>query len=377
MTLFLRITKSVVGWFLGATLAITASAQDKTPLPEAMPQLSNPKMSISGAKGGCGQACLYLKANDVLTLQAEYIQKMTEKLLEARKDKDKTVFKNNLGTFCKTQRVALGETWDDSWDRCLASYLDASARSLQMIRKALVQNYDTIAQLSQSQATLATKATADPKNMQQILKDPQALKKLKLYPDFPFHPSLEAIDPILKRLSESARQALHQRRSGDGGQDDRQNEALAQWWELYPRCPAEEEFPQIELVERYPNHPTGEKLPRILMGRDGKIVHDVVKFQEALKACVQKQQDHFQELPLELKAVRVSEEAKSAFTEAQEYMLSLIRKKAQEKGRADKTVDHVTMLGQSADAASAKEEPGADLDKAVLQLRQAAEALRK
>ncbi len=327
--------------------------------------------SVPGALGGCGHYCLYTKANDVLTLQASYMGNLAGRLIEAggrargqgssgdssEQSGATQVLRRNLGPFCRSLRpkVVISDSWGEDQDRCLGEYLEAVARSLEMIRGALIKNYERMGELADGGAPVVAsgRAVSPPSNAARILKDRSILNKPVIYPDFPFLPSFEAIDPVVKKLGQLARRALNQRKAAVGahaqaGEDD----DLARWWENFPRCPARDEFVEIRLEERYPTHPTGELLPRIVTDSQGKPRVDEAKYRAAVRECGGRRQDHFREFPLEFLAEDdrgANPEAKQAFREAQQELVGAIEKKVGQRG-SGVMVDHVTLLGQQTGA---------------------------
>ncbi|NDD91059.1 hypothetical protein EBZ37_03115 [bacterium] len=357
-------------------------------------EIANPELSVPGATGGCGQSCLYLKANDVLGMQALYLQKMAQNLINLRekranasedeREQIERELSQNLSPFCRTQRINLGDSWGPEGDKCLASYLQTVGRSMEMIRSALVKNYSVVSQLADGSAVEdSKKKTEDPKTAQRVLKDPARaeLKKLKLYPDFPLLPSLDSIDPIIRKLGDTARFRIQQRKAAYSTHEQQKaDEALAQWWDQFPRCPAPDEFARVELVERYPSHPTGEKLPRIVYGANGKIEIDQAKYLEALKICNEKKKSHFQQLPLpdEFLEKGATRQARQAFKSAQEEMVSAVDRKVREVSTTSRPggADHVTLLGQVKGGSALGGKPGAVFDQMISEIKNSAAKYR-
>ncbi|MBU6374972.1 MAG: hypothetical protein KGQ59_03155 [Bdellovibrionales bacterium] len=376
---FFRVWPSVL-----ALLVISEGAQGSSTSDPTTPEIANPDLSLPGATGGCGQACLYLKANDLLGMRQLYMQKKAEELIKLREaigtgtqGPEVQALQNNLKSFCRTQRgIKQNPVWDTDWDQCFSDYLRVVGRSVEVTRLALQKNYTVVNELSGGLAIeSAEKSQDDPKTAQKVFKDPtrSELKKLKLYPDFPFLPSLDSLDPILKKLGDTARLRIAQRRSVHGAQAQQQaDEALAQWWDQFPRCPARDEFAQVEFVERYPTHPTGEKLPRIVHDKDGKIVIDQAKYQDAMKTCNDKKKQHLSNLPLpdELVADSLTIESRRAFKSAQKEMVDAVEKRVNENLKANKpgAADHVTVLGKVKGAKNS----GSDLDSFISNLKNTA-----
>ncbi|MEN9723825.1 MAG: hypothetical protein RJB38_1811 [Pseudomonadota bacterium] len=343
-------------------------------------QMAYPGDSQAGASGGCGQSCLYLKANDVLALEASYLVELSQRLMrsyeavsksgegasEESVEEGKGALEKNLGPYCRAQRIAVSRDWTGGpGKRCFSGYLKTVARSLEQIRHSMIKNYQMVAMLADPEGGApplpGAFGPARPTTSERALADPRFLEKdakhVKLYPDFPFLPALEAIDPVVKRLAGIAKAALKQRQQQFGGQSRAvEDEALAQWWEQFPRCPSRDEFARVELAERYPSRPTGEKLPRIMVDAQGRIEIDEEAFKKAIQECDRKKESAFREFPLELVSepvmadaravLPVTAEARDAFRSAHGALMSAVRDQLKPSKNSVGSVDHVTLLGK-------------------------------
>jgi hypothetical protein len=358
----MRIWKFMSLALLGVVL-LGASSPSNDPNGEKDIQFSNPELSVSGALGGCGHACLYTKANDVLTLQTTYMINLADKLIQERakldvsetpSDERKQVsylLRRNLKPYCTAQKIfklSDDDQDDDQWgkggDRCFGNYLNLVARSIEANRDSLLKNYRTIVNLAEDFGAISVKeGQVSPANTEKILKNRALLKdpKLKLYPDFPFHPAFEAIDPVVKRLGEVAHFKITQRAERFSGRSQQEktkaDEDLATWWDNFPKCPSRDEYAKVEFVERYPGKQTGEKLPVVAKDpKTGRIEIDLQAFNKASAECVEKQKQAFREMPIppeilkEGASVGAMTEKREAFELAQEQLVETIAKKVKE-----------------------------------------------
>ena len=392
-------TKALIFVLLGGALG-GAGAFAGDPGGEGNIQFSNPKQSVSGALGGCGQSCLYTKANDVITLETEYMVRLANRLIEereklgrpgvgqAQEKEARRVLHRNLEAYCRAQGRALsssGEYDEKKGDRCLGGYLQVVARALEANRAALLKNYRVIVDLNQGAGALPGPHTAQqPSNTGKILKNRDLLKdtKWKLYPDFPFHPAFEAIDPVVKRLGQEARRQIRERKSlyaaGSPREQSDADEALANWWKNFPRCPSLDEYAKVDFVERYPGKNTGEKLPVVVTDpKTGRVVHDVPAFQAARANCVEAQKDAFREIPIPPEILSEGDsqgrmaEKRQAFEEAQSAMVSAVAAKA---AKSSETKEYtVSLFGDGAAGASGNA-AAAKIDQDIREIRMAAES---
>jgi hypothetical protein len=381
-----------------------AGAASDDPQGQGSIRFSNPELSMSGSIGGCGQSCLYGKANDVLTLQTEYLSRLADRLVRERQSLSETkitqegraratdVLKRNLQNYCVAQRIGGSvRGWND---RCLGQYLHAVASAIETNRKALLENYRRVSDLSDGPGALpGREGLKSPRNTGRLLRSQSLLRddRLTVYPDFPFHPSIEAIDPVVRRLGATARRQIRERSSIYSGKSSQEkaaaDEELVKWWNSLPKCPSQDEYPKTEFVERYPSNPTGEKIPRIMTdSKTGKIVPDVSAYLAARELCEQKMKEAFREIPLELQAEgepqtdgqpssRMTEKYQ-AFDEARSAMVTAIDEKFK-KSKEDKEYV-VTLFGDGKNQRPGfAPVPGEDLSKRIRELRVFAASLMR
>jgi hypothetical protein len=348
--------------FLGGGL-LGVSSPSNDPSGEKDIRFSNPELSVSGALGGCGHACLYTKANDVLTLQTTYMLNLADRLIQERAKLDvsettsderrqvSALLTRNLKPYCTAQKIfklSDDDQDDDQWgkggDRCFGNYLNLVARSIEANRGILLKNYRTIVNLADDSGAIPVKeGQGSPANTEKILKNRALLKdpKLRLYPDFPFHPAFEAIDPVVRRLGREARFKISQRAERFAGRSQQEqtkaNEDLATWWDNFPKCPSRDEYAKVEFVERYPSKQTGEKLPVVAKDpKTGRIEIDLQAFNKASAECAERQRQAFLDLPIppeiqkEGDSVGAMREKRDAFVLAQEQLVETIAKKVKE-----------------------------------------------
>ncbi len=358
---------------------------------------------MSGSLGGCGQACLYGRANDVLTLQTEYMSQLSMRLIGARQSLDPEslateehrrasldVLKRNLKVYCRAQNISFDKIpadkgWNRDGDRCLGSYLRAMARAMETNGSVLLKNYRTMLELTGPAALRDPKGLQMPRNTEKLLKNPSLLrsKNLTLYPDFPFHPALEAIDPVVKRLGQIAQRKIDERASSYSGKTDQQradaDEALVKWWNSIPKCPSRDEYAKVEFVERYPSQPTGEKLPRVVTDpKTGTIVPDVPAFEAARARCEEEKKQAFREIPLEIPSEVlgdvVTEEKRDAFNRARDSMVRAIDKKFKEKKGREFTEYTVRLfVDRSSKGPGTSPEEERDLSEIIVEIRKYAD----
>jgi len=249
------------------------------------------------------------------------------------------------------------------------------------MRKDLVKNSEAIALLNgaspvgrgESWKPLPSQPQARSINTERILRNPKELDKIRMYPDFPFLPSFEAIDPVVKALAGAARHQLQlklsQTSSGNPAARAQRDQALAQWWSLYPRCPSRDEFAVVEQVERFPSQPTGEKFTVVKVDAQGRVVIDEKRFQQALKECSGKVQGHFRDLPLELIEDQTDPKyslAQQSYQETQDAFFQSARKKISSgSGGSQRGAAHelrVDILGSSRGVGVAAAPGANDLD---------------
>jgi len=164
----------------------------------------------------CGQACHYLRANEVLLLQVKY---QFKKVLDLG-NMDPATRMGELGAFCKAQAQQSGQSLAgrNTSAECWKSYLLVSKRSFQAIRRSMAINYDSAERLgSKRSAALPFRSTGGPQGK-------QAPSRMELYVDLsvgggpavsvPTLPELEKLDPVLSRFSN----LLRARRTGGPAQ---------------------------------------------------------------------------------------------------------------------------------------------------------------
>ncbi len=235
------------------------------------------------------QSCLYQRANEVLILQANYLFAKSMQVASQRGKRGR--IRAELGPFCDVQKPKGGGRASER--ECLESYLLQVKRAMRAMRTAMVRNEEGIFKLAEgvapalpldSGAMAAAAAGAD---------QPQDwTAKLKF--DAPFFPALEEVDPILQKLSGMLK-VSQQSAQGRALLD----QELQAWWDSYPRCPTRDEFIAVELVERFPSNPTGEKIRRVKLKPDGKSVeYDDQAFSRAQAECATRRSDWIRSGPV-------------------------------------------------------------------------------
>lgn len=314
----------------------------------------------------CGQACFYQRANEVLMLEAKYLLKRVEKLRPKVLTRSGSVVVGSvtgaLGDFCTAQSRDGKDARLDNETECWKSYLLVTKRSLAEIRRAMSQNYDAASRLSPAEVVNFKNEAPTSGGELSVSASPDGSPLLM---NAPLLPELSALDPLLKRFDQIWQRA----QSGTGAQQVAADRELRLWWDRYPRCPSKDEFVEVEQVERYPSHPTGEKITRIKTDGDGKVVLDSKRFQAAEAECQKERSEWMKrspiaagsgELPARLKR-DPGKDARSAFIEAQRELADL----AKGKGAA--------AAGQASVAGAKKEFlflPDAQFDKADKVLEQ-------
>jgi hypothetical protein len=379
-------------------------AASEDPQGEGMIRFSNPELSMSGSLGGCGQSCLYGRANDVLTLQTEYLSRLADRLIKERQVMSKSdaseeqrssageVLKRNLENYCAAQgKRDTSKGWND---RCLGQYLHVVASAVETNRKALLKNYSRISDLAGGHGALpGREGLNNPKNTAKLLRNQKLLRddRLTLYPDFPFHPSIEAIDPIVRRLGATARRQIGERGSIYAGKSPQEkaaaDEELVKWWNSLPKCPSQDEYPRTEFVDRYPSNPTGEKIPRIVTDpKTGRIVPDVPAYLAARELCEQKMKEAFREIPLEIRAEGDSglsaqpsprmREKYQAFDDARMAVVKAIDDRFKQS-KEEKEYEYTVFGDGKPRAAGVTPVPGEELSRRIGELRKFAASLMR
>lgn len=248
----------------------------------------------------CGQGCHYQRANEILILQTKYLINKVNALAGMKNDQAR---KGELRAFCEADRNK-GADGANNAKECWRNYLMLVRRSLRSLRTSIAQNYDAVVKLAantedvafqKGQPESAEGAVAAPELSLQL--DPDDPKGAKAPLSVPVLPELQQLDPIFQkfgRLLETEKQgALSQQAS----QTQALDRGLYDWWDRYPKCPSPDEFIEVEQVERYPSHPTGEKITRVKTGPDGKVKTDEKAYDKAFKLCQDKRKDWLKSAP--------------------------------------------------------------------------------
>lgn len=285
----------------------------------------------------CGQACFYQRANEVLMLEAKYLLKKVEKLRPKVLTRSGSVVVGTvngaLGDFCKAQSRDGDDSRLDNEAECWRSYLLVTKRSIAEIRRAMAQNYDAASRLGTEQ--LVNFKPGEPSDGGELTVSASP-DSAAMSMNAPLLPELSALDPLLQRFDQMWRRG----QSGTGAEQVAADRELRRWWDRYPRCPSKDEFVEVEQVERYPSHPTGEKITRIKTDGDGKVVLDTKRFQMAESECQRERAEWVKrspladagspaakELPTRLKR-DPGKDARAAFAEAQKELSALAKGKA-------------------------------------------------
>lgn len=319
----------------------------------------------------CGQACFYQRANEVLMLEAKYLLKKVEKLRPKVMSRSGAVLagsvNSTLGDFCKAQSRDGSDTRLDSETECWKSYLLVTKRSMGEIRRAMAQNYDAASRLGSDRMVSYKPGQPADGGELTVSASPDSPP---LAMSAPLLPELSALDPLLKRFDEMWRR----QQAGTGAEQVAADRELRRWWDRYPRCPSKDEFVEVEQVERYPSHPTGEKITRIRTDAEGKVVLDAKRFQLAESECQRERSEWMKrsplvatgsasakELPVRLRQ-DPGKDARAAFMEAQKELSALAR------GKPDPAAASAGLTAGQAGSTGPKKEflflPDSEFDKA-------------
>lgn len=301
------------------------------------------------------QSCLYQRANDLLILQANYLYSKATEVAKLRAQGSGAIYRE-LGKFCELggseQASGAKQLKKIPEKQCLENYLLLAKKGLRELRTSISKNEDSIVQLA-SKKTAALSGMEDPEagretGVQEVPRDFKDTLSTKT----PFIPDLGMLDPILKDLD-----GLQRTRGLSRAGREQMDQELLAWWDSFPKCPDRDEYISVELVERFPSNPTGEKLRRVKLKPDGKVEHDEKAFSAALAECQVKRADWIRSGP----SVAASTSRKGpawlgkeptnlslqVFEDAQKRLADCVGGKSRRQGSQDRVQKGVVLCGNA------------------------------
>jgi hypothetical protein len=219
----------------------------------------------------CGQNCLYDHANENLTLQATYMIKKSENLIEIFGDGSDTVANgkivDELKLYCPNNA---GNSDQNSAQQCLSAYLTVQASKLRQIKTLMGKNEDNTARLK-SQVTVLGKSSistghTDNAHSTAFQDSTQGIRKAQI-------PQFMKEDALVKTAGTPNEEMELQRTAG---------EKYNQWEQANFKTPPQlTDYPVPEVVAD-PNNPKSEPITRIKRNPDGTPVYDKKAYLAAL-----------------------------------------------------------------------------------------------